>query len=78
MATAEEVLAARLIREEGQCELVSLVRYGVRCSEPAVAVRFAGPFVDVVCAEHAARSEGRGGTRIIHPPATVGAPRDTS
>jgi len=62
-------LVARAIRDAEDCELVGFTGGG-RCIEPAAAARFDGLFVDLVCAEHAARAERdkRTGTRVVYPP----------
>jgi len=65
-------LVARALRDQrdhaGDCEVAGFSGSG-RCIEPAVAARFDGVFIDLVCAEHAARAVERG-TYVAYPKET--------
>lgn len=65
-------LVARALRDNpDDCEVVGLSGSG-RCIEPAVAARFDGLFIDLVCAEHAERARSHTGTRVVYPPGSTG------
>jgi hypothetical protein len=72
LTEAVEALVARALRDNDKdCEVVGFTGSG-RCVEPAVAARFDGLFIDLVCAEHAERAKSRTGTTVLYPPGQEG------